>query len=159
MALTLAQARAVVQTNVQASIDPVLTDAEIDAILTATAGAGGVWVTGTAYTYGARVLPTVRNGHVYAVTTAGTSGATEPAWPTSARSSVTDGTTLIWQEAGTDSAELYNLRAATFDAWTLKMAKAADYVNLSAGGQSLSLQQVLTNLELNRRRWAPVGVV
>lgn len=159
MPYTLAQAREKVKTHVQASIDPVLTDGEVETILTDTAWAS-VWTAATAYTYGQRVVPTVRNGHVYVVTTPGTSAATEPAWPTTARSSVSDGSALVWCEAGvTTNNELYNIRLATYEAWSLKMAKAADYVNLSAGGQSLALQQVLDNLERNRRRWAPVGVV
>ena len=157
MPLTLAQAREAVKTNVSASIDPTLTDGEIEAILTATARAS-VWVTATAYLYGQRVVPVVRNGHVYVVTTPGTSAATEPTWPTAARSSVSDGTALVWQEVGADAAELYDLRAATYGAWQLKLSKAQGYFNFSADGQSANRKDVVDNIQANLRAWAPVGV-
>lgn len=43
--------------------------------------------------------PTVANGHVYKVVTAGTSGAGEPAFPTTAGATVADNT-VVWQETG-----------------------------------------------------------
>lgn len=53
------------------------------------------WVASTPYSLGAAARPTTRNGFVYEVTTAGTSGASEPAWPTTAGSTVVDGT-VTW---------------------------------------------------------------
>jgi len=40
------------------------------------------WLASTAYALGALVKPTTYNGHKYECTTAGTSGTTEPTWPT-----------------------------------------------------------------------------
>lgn len=54
------------------------------------------WVTGTAYSLGNQIEPTVSNGYVYICTTAGTSGGTQPTWPTSVNSTVTDGATAVW---------------------------------------------------------------
>lgn len=55
-----------------------------------------VWAAGTAYLLNDVRRPTINNGFVYVVTTAGTSGVTEPTWPTTAGSTVTDGT-VVWQ--------------------------------------------------------------
>jgi len=43
---------------------------------------GGAWTASTLLNGGTTVHPTTPNGYVYAVTTAGTTGATEPAWTT-----------------------------------------------------------------------------
>jgi len=54
-----------------------------------------VWAASTAYALGDVVRPTTRNSFAYECTTAGTSGATEPTWPTTAGTTVTDGT-VVW---------------------------------------------------------------
>ena len=59
-----------------------------------------IWATGTAYVLGQWVIPTAANGHYYKCTTAGTSGGTQPTWPTNG-STVADGATLIWTDEGT----------------------------------------------------------
>lgn len=53
------------------------------------------WAAATAYTKGSVIIDT---GAVYQVETAGTSGATEPTWPT-AHGTVTDGT-VVWRHIG-----------------------------------------------------------
>jgi len=53
------------------------------------------WVASTAYSLGDTAEPTVDNTYRYKVTTAGTSGGTEPTWPTSIGSTVVDGT-VTW---------------------------------------------------------------
>ena len=62
------------------------------------AASPGYWATGIAVTTGTYVSPTTLNGHVYVCTTAGTTGSTEPTWPTGIASTVTDGT-VTWTEA------------------------------------------------------------
>lgn len=57
------------------------------------------WTATTAYSLGAYVRPTVANNHVYKCTTAGTSGGSQPTWPTTAGGTVTDGT-AVWTEVG-----------------------------------------------------------
>ena len=44
--------------------------------------AGQVWRASTVYALGVIVRPTVETGRMYVVTVAGTSGASEPSWPT-----------------------------------------------------------------------------
>jgi uncharacterized phage protein gp47/JayE len=56
------------------------------------------WVASTVYTVGDVVLPTTANGYLYICTVAGTSGTTEPTWPTTVDTSVVDNaaTWRIW---------------------------------------------------------------
>lgn len=53
------------------------------------------WTSATAYSLGARRIPTVANSLYYQVTTAGTSGGGEPTWPTTVGDTVTDGS-VVW---------------------------------------------------------------
>jgi len=157
MPLTLADAREAVKTNCQAALDPVLTDAEVEAILTATVR-GAAWAAGTAHAVGAVVLPTTATGRAYRVVTGGTSGASEPTWPTASFAVVTSGT-VTYQEAGPTDGERYDVRRATWEAYQLKLAKiAGTAVNLSTPGGTIALQQMSENLERRARRWVPVEV-
>jgi prepilin-type N-terminal cleavage/methylation domain-containing protein len=60
------------------------------------------WRSGTTYTAGNFVVPTIRNGHLYMCTTPGVSSLTaEPLnWPTASATTVNDGG-VIWTESGT----------------------------------------------------------
>ena len=63
-----------------------------------------VWSASKAYVLGDIVRPSSYNGHYYRCTTAGTRGATQPAWPTTSGGIVVDGSvtwTEAWTEAGT----------------------------------------------------------
>jgi hypothetical protein len=55
------------------------------------------WVTGTIYSLGQIIQPTVPNGHSYKCTIAGTSAAPEPTWPTTIYSTV-DNNLCRWME-------------------------------------------------------------
>jgi hypothetical protein len=59
------------------------------------------WQASHAYGVGEVVVPTTANGHVYRVTTAGTSGAAQPAFNTATGSTTTDGS-VVWTESGSD---------------------------------------------------------
>jgi prepilin-type N-terminal cleavage/methylation domain-containing protein len=65
---------------------------------------GYVWKANMAYPANAIVVPKISNGHYYTPSTAGTSGATDPAtttgWPKTNGGSVSDGV-LTWMEVGT----------------------------------------------------------
>lgn len=88
-----------------ASDDENLTDWARIAVTSAAAlsGAGWIfrfitsttWAITTAYQVGTRRVPTVANGYIYRVIVAGTSGASEPTWPTTVGASVTDGS-VTW---------------------------------------------------------------
>ncbi|MFZ5586149.1 MAG: hypothetical protein ACOZHQ_09490 [Thermodesulfobacteriota bacterium] len=55
------------------------------------------WQASTAYTLGQQRIPTTPNGHYYQCTTAGTSGASEPTWPSTG--TVSDGS-VVWTRQG-----------------------------------------------------------
>lgn len=60
------------------------------------------WAASTAYSLNDSRRPlNVVNGHKYKITTAGTSGASQPAWPVSSGATVSDGT-AVWTEDGLD---------------------------------------------------------
>lgn len=59
---------------------------------------GSAWSSAQAYSLEARCITRINNMHWYEVETAGTSGTTEPTWPTDG-STVTDGT-VVWRDKG-----------------------------------------------------------
>lgn len=60
------------------------------------------WESNHMYVVGDIITPTTRNSHIYRVTTAGTSGASEPSsWPTGSGQTVTSGT-VTFTEYGSD---------------------------------------------------------
>ncbi|WP_407538878.1 hypothetical protein Q0M94_11930 [Deinococcus radiomollis] len=68
-----------------------------------TAGSSGAVVFQPSHVYNLNdlVTPTVANGHYYKVTTAGTSGSTEPTWPTTASGTVVSGTVTFTEQGST----------------------------------------------------------
>lgn len=58
-----------------------------------------VWKASTSVITGQIVNPTTPNGHQYVVVSFGTTGSSEPTWPTDTGEYVTDGT-VVWQEYG-----------------------------------------------------------
>ncbi len=61
------------------------------------------WASGRAYSAGTIVTPITANGHSYRATNAGTSGPTQPAWPTGTGATIVEGGAtppITWQENG-----------------------------------------------------------
>lgn len=85
------------------------------------------WVTATAYALDDQVEPTVDNTYVYRCTTAGTSGGTEPTWPTVVGSTVTDGT-VVW-----------TCYAKNHQPTEIKLATTSAGLNTATAGAALSL--------------------
>lgn len=153
--LTLDDARLKVTDLCPQTLDPALTDNEIDAALTRTAIAT-TWTATTAYAFGQRIVPTAPMGRVYIVTHAGTTGATEPTWlivpvyvagrnplggwgfasvdPLSpSLFGLADGT-VAWCDYGPFVGEIYDINAAAAEAWRTKARKCADRVDNSIQG-------------------------
>jgi len=71
------------------------------ALIDGTVGCYAIWVAAHAYSLGDWIVPTTSNGHYYECTTAGTSGASQPEWPTNG-TTVGDGAgALVWTDRGT----------------------------------------------------------
>ena len=101
-----------------------------------------VWRATTGYALNDPATPTTRNGHFYVVTTAGTSGATQPAWPLTTGATVADGS-VVWTEAGLAHWSVtYDLDTATVAGWELKAGQTAGYYQISDVGQTLARQQI-----------------
>jgi hypothetical protein len=111
--------------EIQAALPPVVADADLEAIL-AKVKRAAVWATGTVYAVNDVVIPATENGMRYVVTRAGTSGATEPSWPTRTRGTVADGTATL-QEAGSQY-DLWDMDEAIHEGWKLKKAMAVVYI-------------------------------
>lgn len=92
---------------------------------------GSRWVAATAYSYGETVFPLTRNGHVYRVVVAGSTGPTEPAWPTTIGGSVVDGASF--EEAGADFTNVYDVRAAAEEICMRRAAATAEGVGSETG--------------------------
>jgi hypothetical protein len=96
-----------------------------------------VWMTATSYSVGAIIEPTTSNGYIYICTVAGTSAAvTQPTWPTTLNSTVTDGTgTLVWTCYATKHATT-EIRLALAGGSTLSGATPGAALNLGTVIQS-----------------------
>lgn len=57
----------------------------------------GKWAASTVYSASDYVIPTTANGRIYKTTSGGTSGGSEPTWPTTTGGTVVDGT-VTWTE-------------------------------------------------------------
>lgn len=69
--------------------------------LTAANSWGTSWAGTTSYNYGQVVIPTAPNGYLYRCVQAGTTGSSEPSWPTTPGLVVTD-SGVIWACMGAD---------------------------------------------------------
>lgn len=111
------------------------------------------WETSTAKEVGDVVLPTTATGHRYRCTKSGTTGTTQPSWPTDQASTVTDGT-AVWTEDGPDYDNPYDIRAAIHAAWMLKASRASVLYSDDAGERD----QVYEHCMKMAKQYAPVGI-
>jgi len=142
----LAQLRMLVQPD----DTPLLDDVELNSILDSVQRAS-FWALSTAFTFGAVVLPVTKNGHRYRVVSAGTTAATEPTWPTRDGAVITDGT-VTWQEAGADFDNVFDVRAAAEQAWTLKQSKVAQLFDVGSD----KLSQITEQCKQMAEAFAPI---
>ena len=75
---------------------------------------GAAWQASTSYSLGTFVWPTTFNGYKYECTVAGTSGASEPTWPTTLGQTVTDGT-VTWTCHSPETAVTYSTIPSQFE--------------------------------------------
>lgn len=156
---TTAAAREQLERMTASAVEPVLSSDEITDLLYSARRADydyfdsdlyTDWAATTVYALNAERVPTTRNGHYYKVTTAGTSGATEPTWPTTSGGTVVDGT-ATWTESGSASwTPTWDLNSAAADGWEWKANKSSNMNTFLQDGRS----QANDYLYLNCRRQA-----
>ena len=115
------------------------------------------WEASTAKVVGDVVLPTTANGHRYICTEAGTTGTTEPVWPTRQGSSIADGTGttgMLWTEDGPAYENPYDIRGAIHAAWMLKASRASVLYSDDAGQR----EQVYKHCMEMAKQYAPIQI-
>jgi hypothetical protein len=155
--LTEEQADSALRRLCQPTVDPTLDAQELSDILAACVVGTG-WEAAAAYSYGDVVIPATRNGHRFICIVAGTSDDAEPSWPSWDNATVTDGSTLTWQEIGPEC-DLWDMRAAAEAAFDLKISKAAACgVDFRTPSLQVSNSQLIANLERQRDRYRPITI-
>jgi prepilin-type N-terminal cleavage/methylation domain-containing protein len=105
------------------------------------------WTANTTYALNARIQSNPSNQCNYICTTAGTSGGTQPTWPTTTGATVNDGATLVWTEIATGNA------AVTGSTWALTTPLGG-----SSGSMSYKLQLTPSVLPSEQPRSMPQNV-
>jgi hypothetical protein len=164
-----------------ATVYPTLSGNDLNALLDEIAGSQR-WRPTTPYAYGDVIVPTVRNGHAYRCIVAGTSDATEPAWPLYTTpddrtgttrpfwhgglgpypgSQVGDGATLLWMEDGPDPGADFTraqVKRATYNAWLRKAAAASADYDGTVGKNTYQRSQVYQHCLDMAQRYVPVAI-
>lgn len=124
-----------------------------------------IWAASTAVAFGDRYVPLTQNGRLYTVLTAGTTGASEPAWPLSSYlyrqfegQRVHDGT-VVWIDAGPAHREVYDVRAAAKYCWLQKAGVASDETDFkAAGGDSFSREAIYQHCVAQAGKFGRVSI-
>lgn len=141
---------------VQDTSTPAIT-AHIDALLEKHQRAA-LWEASTAYTVGAVIQPNDPDGHRYVCTVAGTSSTTEPDFDTTRDCLTGDGDDLVWKEAGPEYLSLWDLQAAAYDGWVMKMTLALCAVDVKTGDNSVSNSQIFEHCKAMVAKYAPTWI-
>lgn len=112
---------------------------------TETDGDYRVWEPNRAYPLNTMRVPRRRNGHVYKVSEAGTSGPEDPSWPLTPLGAISDGTVawvetlaIVWQPT-------YDLNAAAAEGWRWKAGRVSDRITFGSQGDSYNAEQMYTH--------------
>lgn len=131
--------------NIQPDAQPSLTNDEVEALLDENQLAN-FWAANTEYVVNDVVMSATPNGHRYRCIIAGTSGATEPIWPTDDRAKIGDGSTrLQWKEDGPDYSNIFDIRAASYAGCKLHQQKAAPLHDIRSSASDYSHSQVFAH--------------
>jgi hypothetical protein len=126
----------------------------------------GTWTASTVYAIGDRVVGTTPNGRVYECRQAGTSGTTEPEWPTIWGWAwegylLTEGASnpqLAWVDMGPANVERYDVRTATRAVWLLKSVLVATEIDAKEGTSDVKLSQLQAQFLTMADRFRPVSI-
>ncbi len=153
-------ALATLRLYVQDTVEPTLSSTELDTLIDGNKRAS-TWIASTAYNYGDVIRPTIRNGHYFRCVQAGTSGATEPDWPKSLSTTITEGASnpiLTWQEAGPDRANIYDVRTAIHQGWVVKASKASVLYKTDQSGSSFEHQQIYMHCVEQAEKYSSINM-
>lgn len=123
---------------------------------------GSTWVANTAYTTTSFAVPVVANGFYYKCTTAGTSHATtEPVWPTTVGTTVSDGTAVwtCWGAIETGGATRWGGGAGTESVSTLLGVLLSQNFDRLAVAQNDSTNLGLWKTQLNTQAGPTIGIL
>ena len=125
------------------------------------------WAASTAYAVGDRIVPTTPNGRVYEARRAGTSGTTEPDWPTAPWTQYqgwcySDGASdpqLLWVDAGPANVERYDVRSAARQVWLIKASRVVGEIDAKDGSADVKLSQLRAHCLEQAEKFRPVVIV
>lgn len=167
--MTENEARARLESMVQADTDPVLTVEEVNVMLSVAArpdpagntpqnvAAAPTWAASTGYVYGDVVTADPAAGRYWMCVNASTSGTTQPSWPDQDglqphRATVYDDN-LVWLDVGTTWTPTYDLNAGAAHGWGIKAGKAAPRFNFTTDGQTFNRREIYANCLSEERRY------
>lgn len=154
--MTEEEAIAYVKSKAHTAEFPVVPDEEVTSIVRMNKRAD-VWEASTEYAAGAKVQPTVPNGHFYVCRQAGNSGAIEPDWNTRETSRTYDGDSVIWQEFETDTdGNLFILRNAIHECWLYKAGASATQFDVSIDQQNWKRSQIHDHCMEMAKSFSPI---
>ena len=127
------------------------------------------WAASTAYSLDDYIVPTSPNGYYYRCVTAGTSGASEPTWPTTIGQTVNDGS-ITWRceydnPVNYPSAVTFHEQRLWFgytraNPQTLWATKSGDFEDMTTGtADDDALSYTLGTNQVNAIRWLSSGKV
>jgi hypothetical protein len=115
-----------------------------------------VWSPETRYLAGDEVQIHPRTGFRYRAIAAGVSGTFLPApWGSSLRERLSEGS-MVWEVVGADYDNVYDVRAAAHEAWSIKAGKASTLVTTSVGQSSIQASALHEQCRARAREFAPL---
>lgn len=162
MERTEAEIRALLAVLLQTTVEPTLTSTEIDYLVKQAKRRDSdnnnpeqrtEWTALTVYALNAEKVPVTRNGYYYKVTTAGTSGATEPTWPTTAAATVTDGSVVWTNTGGSVWTPTWSVNGSVALGWEMKAARVPTMVTFSSGTQKINRAELIANFLMLAETW------
>lgn len=123
-----------------------------------------LWTASSSYEVGDIIVPTVRNGRLYQVIIAGTSGTTEPLFPTLASNNfyiIVDGTSdpqLTWRDIGPANNERYDLRSSARQGWLRKASAVTTMIDSKDGQVDVKMSALHDHCIAQANRFAPLVI-
>lgn len=119
------------------------------------------WTANTSYVVNDEIEPIVRNGRKYTCIVAGTSSATIPNFPDYGFTNqiVSDGVNLVWKDTGAAFNEIYDVRAATRQAYILKASKVSHLIDTSDGQNKLSMASLKDSFLKMAEKYRPMDIL